>query len=136
MMAQPKREEIFEVVQACVAESLAVDESEIAMDSRLIDDLGADSLDFLDFVFSLENRFSVKLRQEGLDQLMRAEISDARLTNEGFFLPEDVEALSEWIPRLRVAEEPDKITPQSLFSYITVETLVILVEHKLSTATG
>ena len=67
---------------------------------------------------------------------MRAEISEATLTSEGFLLPEDVEALGEWIPRLRAPEKPDKITPQSLFSYITVETLVILVERTLSTTAG
>lgn len=37
-----------------IADSLAVDESGVNLQSRLIDDLGADSLDFVDLVFAIE----------------------------------------------------------------------------------
>ena len=124
------RDEIFRVVRGCVSKSLELDEEEVSLDSRLITDLGADSLDFLDIVFSLEESFALKLRNAELDLLTRAEF--AGVTNEEGYLPvETVSHLRQWLPALRLATREDQISPRDIYSYITTETLVILVEKKL-----
>ena len=125
------REEIFQAVRTCVAQSLALDPDKISMDSRLVDQLGADSLDFLDFIFALEKKFGIKLSREGLEQLLRADFLENDLTDEDYLSSEAVERLSEWMPELRAAPERDKITPRQLYSYITLESLAILVERRL-----
>lgn len=125
------REEISQAVRACVAESLALDPDKISMDSRLVEQLGADSLDFLDFIFALEKKFGIKLSREGLEQLLRADFLENDLTDEDYLSSEAVERLSEWMPELRAAPERDKVTPRQLYSYITLESLAILVERRL-----
>ncbi len=126
------KEEIFSTVRSCVAESLAIREEQIHLDSRLIDDLGADSLDFLDMIFSLEKRFSTRLRDPNLDLLIRADFSQTRTTQEGYLSPESVEKLGDWLPAIMEAPDPQKISLRNVYSFITVDTLVRLIERKLA----
>ena len=82
----PDQASIFAEVRACLAASLAIDADSIALDSRLIEDLGADSLDFIDIVFSLERRFAVKLKSAELDSLLRADFAPERVLKDRIFL--------------------------------------------------
>lgn len=133
--AMIERDEIFRVVRGRVSKSLELEEEEVSLDSRLVSDLGADSLDFLDIVFGLEESFGLKLRNAELDLLTRAEF--AGMTGEGgHLLPETVAQFRQWLPALRLAEREDRISPRDLYSYITTETLVILIEKKLGEAGG
>jgi len=131
MSKAPSAEEIFLVVRACLASSLAISASEIAPASRLIDDLGADSLDFLDILFSLEKSFSLKLRGAELDSLLRADFTENKLVDKQYIARDEIDRMREWLPALKSAPDLDKITPQRLFSYITAESLVILLQRKL-----
>jgi len=128
------RDDVFRCVSECVADSLAVDAARIALTSRLIDDLGADSLDFLDILFRLESRFAVKLGNADIDRLTRGELPGNRPAQEQFVSPEDLARLDEWLPALRTAPERDRITPRRLLSCVTAEALVLLVERSLSRA--
>ena len=87
------KDQMFEVVKDSLASSLAINKSEIRPGSRLIDDLGADSLDLLDIIFTLEKKFSLKLRDADLDRLMRADFADE--TKNGYIPVKDVERLAE-----------------------------------------
>src|SRR4051812_23200952 len=51
------RQARLDAVRRCVAERLFRDIGEVTPGSRLITDLGADSLDFVDLLFQLEKRF-------------------------------------------------------------------------------
>ena len=126
------RTTIFNTVRSCIADSLAIDEREIDNNSRLIDDLGADSLDFLDIIFALEKKFSIKLRDPGVELLARAEFSQDRLNESGFLSAEAVERLAQWLPAINTVENRDQISPQALYSFITVDTLVLLVEKVIT----
>lgn len=54
-------EQVFAKVQDCFIEALGVDDDEVTLDATVIDDLGAESLDFLDIVFRLERAFDIKI---------------------------------------------------------------------------
>jgi acyl carrier protein len=129
--ANVDRDEIIERVRACVAESLAVEPSEVAPGSRLIGDLGADSLDFLDIVFGLESAFGIKLRDPSLDMVTRAEASDGAGAS---LSPEDFERAAEWLPALRDAPDRARVTARGLIAYVTIESLALMVERKLATS--
>ena len=117
-------------VRECLAESLALQPDEIEPGSRLIDDLGADSLDFLDILFSLEQRFALKLRSMDLDALLRVDLSADKLVEKRFIPRDQVDRMAQWLPALAAASDHDRVTPRMLYSYLTVESLVILVERK------
>ncbi len=49
---------IFERVKKIVVEQLGVEESEVVPTAGFVDDLGADSLDLVELIMSLEEEFS------------------------------------------------------------------------------
>src|SRR5438874_5434214 len=54
-------EQIYGRVARVLVDALSVDEHEITPAARLQDDLGAESIDFLDIVFRLEREFAIKI---------------------------------------------------------------------------
>ncbi|RJQ54600.1 MAG: hypothetical protein C4526_05075 [Nitrospiraceae bacterium] len=52
---------VFEEIKKAVAETLRVDEGKINPETSLIKDLGAESLDFLDINYRLEQAFGIKM---------------------------------------------------------------------------
>ena len=48
---------VFERVRRVVVEQLDVDEKDVVPTARFIDDLGADSLDFMEVIMALEEEF-------------------------------------------------------------------------------
>jgi acyl carrier protein len=64
-----KREKIEEIVKNFLIEELEVDESAIAPDALLKDDLGIDSLDFVDIVVIVERNFNFKIKAEEMAEV-------------------------------------------------------------------
>lgn len=52
-------DEIFKTMQDLIAEQFAIDTDEIGMDSSIVDDLGADSVDLVELVMAMEEEFDV-----------------------------------------------------------------------------
>lgn len=48
-------------VEACFMEALELDSDEIQWNSKILEDLGAESLDLLDIVFRLEREFDIQI---------------------------------------------------------------------------
>ena len=57
---------MFENVKKVLAEQLKVSENEITPDSRIKDDLGADSLDILQLLMTIEETYGVQIPDEKL----------------------------------------------------------------------
>jgi acyl carrier protein len=58
-----------------VAECLKIDTDKITIESNFIDDLGADSLDQVELIMELENKFNVEIPDEVAEKIQK--ISDA-----------------------------------------------------------
>ena len=58
------RTEIEEKVKEFLIEDIEIDESKIFPEARLKDDLGIDSLDFVDIVVLVDQKFGFKIRQD------------------------------------------------------------------------
>ena len=81
------KEEVFSKVQTALVDALGVDDEEVTPQARLVGDLGAESIDFLDIVFRLEKAFDIKIPRGELfpeDILTNAEyVQNGRLTPDG-----------------------------------------------------
>lgn len=53
-------------VTAIVAEALSVPIEQVTPSASLIDDLGAESIDFLDILFRIESAFNIKIRENDM----------------------------------------------------------------------
>ena len=58
------RDEVFDQVKEILVERLDIDEDDITMEANLRDDLKADSLDLVELIMDLEERFGVKISDE------------------------------------------------------------------------
>jgi acyl carrier protein len=57
---------MLDVLREVVAEILAVEPDSITEDSKIREELGADSIDLVEIVYALEDRFDVTLSEDGL----------------------------------------------------------------------
>lgn len=60
---------VFEKIREILAEQLDRDEDTITMDSTIVEDLGADSLDVVDFVMSLEDEFDCEIPDDAIEEI-------------------------------------------------------------------
>ncbi|MBR3836281.1 MAG: acyl carrier protein [Clostridia bacterium] len=64
---------IFEKLKEILAEQLEIDEDKITYESHILDDLGADSLDVVDLIMSIEDEFGMEVPDEAVDSIRTVE---------------------------------------------------------------
>jgi acyl carrier protein len=84
----------FDKVADIIAETSEIDRDSITPESHTIDDLGIDSLDFLDIVFAIDKEFGIKIPLEKWTQ----EVNDGKVATEEYFV---LESLCSKIDELR-----------------------------------
>jgi acyl carrier protein len=124
------RDEIFSKVQAVLVDALAVDEDEVTPEASLVRDLGAESIDFLDIVFKLEQAFGFKIAQGELFPENVAQ--DPKFVKDGKVTPEGITALKARLPHVDFAKFEANPAIGKVGDLFTVESLVTFVENKLS----
>ncbi len=55
---------MFEKVRAILMEQLNLKEDKIKLESRIVEDLGADSLDVVELLMTMEDKFNVSVSDE------------------------------------------------------------------------
>jgi acyl carrier protein len=58
------KEEIYGQMKEILVEQLGVDEADVTMEASFQDDLDADSLDLVEMIMEMEDKFSVKISDE------------------------------------------------------------------------
>ena len=66
---------ILDDVKEVVAEQLGVNAADVKEDSKFVDDLGADSLDVVELVMALEEKFDIEIPDENAESI--ATVADA-----------------------------------------------------------
>ena len=128
-MAVPSRDEIFEKVKDVLENALGVDPEDVTMEATLIGDLGAESIDFLDISFKLEQEFSIKIDQGELfpENLM----SDDTLVEDGKLTDKAMDILRERMPHVDFSKLDADRRVNQLSEVFTVESLVDFIDRKL-----
>lgn len=60
---------VFDDVKAVIVDQLSVNENEVKLESRFVDDLGADSLDVVELVMALEEKFEIEIPDEEAEKI-------------------------------------------------------------------
>ncbi|MGF9942437.1 acyl carrier protein [Priestia megaterium] len=61
--------EVLERVTTIIVDRLGVDKSEVKLESSFKEDLGADSLDVVEFVMELEEEFDIEISDEQAEKI-------------------------------------------------------------------
>ena len=124
-------QEIYERVVESFCEALGLDEDEVERDSKVIDDLGAESLDFLDIAFRLERAFKVKIPRGEIQRTAEEEANapfelDGKLTQAG------VEALRRAMPEVPPSDIEVGYAVRDIPRLFTVQTFHAMVVRLLA----
>ena len=126
-----KHDELYKHVLASVADVLAIEPGKITPAASLIDDLGAESLDFLDLVFRLETDFKVKIPRDGIRLIAQDGLADG-FEQAGVLTPEALTRLRILMPEVAQARLAPGLRSHQLPNLFTVETFVRLVAWRLA----
>jgi acyl carrier protein len=69
-MAQLTQDEVFEKVRKVVAEVFKVEENQISLTTKFMDDLKAESLDIITLLMEFEEAFDKKIPDEDAEKLL------------------------------------------------------------------
>ena len=60
---------VFEKIKAILCQQLDIEEEQVTMESSISDDLGADSLDVVDLIMSIEDEFDVEVPDDKVENI-------------------------------------------------------------------
>jgi acyl carrier protein len=124
------RDEIFSKVRAVLVDALGVDEDEVTPDAVIRDDLGAESIDFLDIIFRLEKAFGIKIpRGEMMPENLA---NDPNFVRDGMVTPQGIASLRQKMPHSDFTEFEKDPKVDNLSKLFTVDAIVNYIEGKLS----
>jgi acyl carrier protein len=124
-------ERVISTVKRAIAESLAIPIADIGTESHLVDDLGADSLDFVDIVFMLDRELDIRVRETEFNFLTRLDFSSPDVMTGEHLSATVVDRLAKFLPALAALPDRTTVTPRKLFSLITVESIAIVCQQAL-----
>lgn len=130
------RSEIVRGVCECVAAVVDIDPTTIKESDSIINDLGADSLDLLDLVFHLEQRFKVKIAPRGIERAAQERLHGEPLVRDGVYTPLALVELRKALPEVPVEELPDGLRNSELPRRFRIATFVNLVSGLLEKTNG
>jgi acyl carrier protein len=122
-------------VTRVLVESLDVDEDDVTPAANLRDDLGAESIDFLDIVFRLEREFDIKIPRGELfpESIFQGDpefVEDGQVTDKG------VELLRLRMPFANLSGFDYDRRLTAVSDMFTVELVVRYIDWKLGQACG
>jgi len=121
-ISQQDVDAVFPKVAGTIADALGCDAEEVKRDASLIDDLGAESIDFLDLVFRLEREFKVKIPRGKIVEDSRGTLSEAEFEQKGLVTDQGLAQLKTFLSEvpadrfrspLKVAEIPRLFTAET-----------------------
>lgn len=126
---------IFPKVAATMADALGCDVEKVTLSASLIDDLGAESIDFLDIVFRLERAFKVKIPRGKLVEDARGDLTEAEFDQGGVVSEKGLERLRAFLSEVPAGRLQAPVKVADIPRLFTVETFCKIVLRQQRAAT-
>lgn len=113
---------VFPTVAETMADALGCEVDQVTLKASLIEDLDAESIDFLDMVFRLERAFKVKIPRGKIVEDARGSLPEAEFEQKGVVTEAGLKRLREYLSEvpaerfkspLKVADIPRLFTPET-----------------------
>jgi acyl carrier protein len=123
---------VYPKVREIIADVLVIDEEEVSLNSRLITDLGAESIDFLDLVFQLEKEFKIKIPRGQLEKNARGDLAEDEFEKGGSLTAAGLQALKNYLSEVPADQFKANMKVNEIPMLFTVETFCKLVVAAVS----
>ncbi|MCJ7694825.1 MAG: phosphopantetheine-binding protein [Anaerolineaceae bacterium] len=125
-------QEIFEKLIPLIREVTGVREDQITMDSGLMQDLGAESVDLLDFSFLIEETFDIVIDADEFEQQTSKRLNSKEYEKDGVLTDEALKELRKALPEVPVEYLKPGLKKIELPSVLNVAVFVHLIQRKLA----
>ncbi|MFF2557280.1 acyl carrier protein [Nocardia sp. NPDC058058] len=127
--------EINSTVIEAVAAALGLDDSEVTLESTLIDELGAESIDLLDILFRVERKSGIKVQASDIGDAIQGGIPDEEFGDENEIVTAaGLAQLAKVMPQIDVEALAGKLPAERIMSLLTVQNLIDIVIGKAKAA--
>jgi len=127
-------QEVFARLCPLVSEVTGVRGERIEMDSGLIEDLGAASLDLLDLSFLIEEEFGVVLPADGFEQQVIQRLAGGAYEEDGLLTEQALAELRKLMPEVPLEKLQPPLPKLHLPQVLNVAVLVHLIQREQSQA--
>jgi acyl carrier protein len=113
---------VYPTVAQILADALGCDLHKVKLDASLIEDLDAESIDFLDLVFRLERAFKVKIPRGKIVEDARGDLPESDFEQKGYVTDVGLKRLREFLSEvpperfrtpMKSADIPRLFTPET-----------------------
>ncbi|MFT5450022.1 MAG: acyl carrier protein [Gammaproteobacteria bacterium] len=132
---EPTKDEImavFPTVAAAIADALGLDAEDVKLDASLVEDLDAESIDFLDLVFRLERAFKLKIPRGKVVEEARGDLSEAEFEQKGVVSEAGLERLRSFLTEVSAERMQAPLRSEDIPRLFTAETfckMVVRAQH-------
>jgi len=124
-------QDVFEKLVPLIREVTGVREDRITMESGLMQDLGAESVDLLDFTFLIEEVFGITIEADEFEQQARRRIPGGLYEKDGYLTEDAMEELKKALPEVPAGHFKPGLKKIELPSVLNVAVFVHLIQRKL-----
>ena len=128
-VTQQTNAQIEEAVRVIVAESLGKKPELVKLDSVLMSDLDAESLDFLDIVFRLERDFGIEITRGEMERASRGDMTAEEFAPGGVISEAGLARLRTLMPEAADRIKPG-LRPSTILTLFSVQTFANMVIGK------
>jgi len=122
---------ILEKVKEAIILALGVEEEEVNRDASLIDDLGAESIDFLDIAFRLERIFDIRLARGNVLEKAAEIFGEDAMIRDGVLTATALSLIKKRMPEVDPAKIKEGLTEEDTPTLFTIQTWVRAVDEVL-----
>ncbi len=137
---EPTKDEImavYQTVAATIADALGCDVEEVTLEVSLVEDLDAESIDFLDLVFRLERAFKLKIPRGKIVEEARGDLSEAEFEEKGYVSEAGLERLRGFLTEVPADRIQSPMRADDIPRLFTTETFCkMLVRAQRAEAGG
>jgi acyl carrier protein len=124
--------EIFKKLLPLVQEITGAKQNNIKMESNLMEDLGAESIDLLDLSFLIEETFGITIEADEFERQASKCIPRGKYEQDGFLTAEAIEQLKRALPEVPPEKLHTGLKKIELPSVLNVAVFVHIIQRKLS----
>src|SRR5438445_11365125 len=118
---------VYPKVAATMTDALGCDVEQVKLEASLIDDLSAESIDFLDIVFRLERAFKVKIPRGKILEEARGNLSESEFDKGGVVSEAGVERLKSFLSEVPAERFKSPLAVADIPRLFTTETFCKMV---------